>query len=314
MAVDMEDRLEEFIKQREFFGQGPLCVALVVTDHARNQGLPLDPEKLVTKGKRGGGQVSGLGKVAVQKILKRHGIERVLAAEGGRTSRGSLPNMRVYVEFLNGLSQQSPLDLDAVETFWVGKVREFFASKPLKIKLDASHGLRAVVRDVLNQAEQRQKESPGVNYVGAVLQHLVGAKLDCALGPGQFEHNNYSTADAPSGRVGDFFIGDVAIHVTTAPGEGVIKRCHDNINDGLHPIIVTVQKGVAVADGLANNKNLGERIDVFEVEQFIALNLYELGKFVATGRKTAITDLVDRYNEIVNEVETDHSMKIDLRR
>ena len=32
----------------------------------------------------------GLGQSQVQKILARHGIERVLAAEGGRTSRGML--------------------------------------------------------------------------------------------------------------------------------------------------------------------------------------------------------------------------------
>jgi hypothetical protein len=49
-------------------------------------GLPLDPEKLLTKG---GGQVLGLGKNLVQTILHRHGIERVLAAEGRRTSRNS---------------------------------------------------------------------------------------------------------------------------------------------------------------------------------------------------------------------------------
>ena len=61
-----------------------------------SEGLPLDPDQLVTKS---GGQVRGLGQSQVQKILARHGIERVLAAEGGRTSRGSLGNMRAYVRF-----------------------------------------------------------------------------------------------------------------------------------------------------------------------------------------------------------------------
>jgi hypothetical protein len=48
---------------------------------------------------------------------------------------------------------------------------------------------------------------------------MVGAKLDCALGLGKFEHNSYSTSDQQSGRSGDFFLGDVAIHVTTAPAK-----------------------------------------------------------------------------------------------
>ena len=56
-----------------------------------------------------------------------------------------------------------------------------------------------------------------MNYAGAVLQHLVGAKLDCALGHGHLQHNSFSTADAPNERAGDFFLGDVAIHVTTSP-------------------------------------------------------------------------------------------------
>ena len=50
------------------------------------------------------------------------------------------------------------------------------------------------------------------------MQHMVGVKLDPALGQGKFEHSSYSTSDQQTGRKGDFFVGDVAIHVTTAPG------------------------------------------------------------------------------------------------
>ena len=61
---------------------------LVVTQHAEDHGTCRSmPKKLITEG---GGQVLGLGKGAVQAVLKRHGIDRVLASEGGRTSRGSL--------------------------------------------------------------------------------------------------------------------------------------------------------------------------------------------------------------------------------
>ena len=83
MTGDLTFTLREFTKDRKFNRKGPLSVALVVTQQARNMGLPLDSEKLLTEG---GGQVLGLGKSAVQAILYRHGIERVLAAEGGRTN------------------------------------------------------------------------------------------------------------------------------------------------------------------------------------------------------------------------------------
>lgn len=311
MARAHQEELAAFTAEKSFRGKGPISVALVVTQHAKTMGLPLDPVTLITEG---GGQVLGLGKGAVQSILKRHGIDRVLAAEGGRTSRGSLGNMREYVAFLNGLSQNARVDLEVIEAFWIDRVNEFFAGKPFKIKLDASRSLRTVVRDVIAQAEERQKTTPGMYYAGAVLQHLVGAKLDGALGQGLLEHNSFSTADAPNERAGDFFLGDVAIHVTTSPGEAVIERCRENLNDGHRPILVTVQRGLSVAEGLATNVGLADRIDIFEIEQFVALNLYELAKFAAEGRRTAVTDLVSRYNEIVEEFETDPSLKIELRR
>lgn len=311
MPSSLKEALNEFISAHGFKGKGPLCVALIVTRHALDRGLPLDSEELVTQG---GGQVLGLGKAAVQSVLKEHGINRVLAAEGGRTSRGSLNKMRVYVAFLNELHSKRLADLNAIETHWIKRVHAFFAGKPFTIKLDDSRSLRHVVRDVLGQASNRQKDAPGMYYAGAVLQHLVGAKLDCALGKGKFEHNSFSTADAPSSRAGDFLIGDVTIHVTTSPGEAVIERCRENLNDGYKPILVTIQSRVATAEGLADNKGLANRVDIFEIEQFVALNLYELGEFAAEGRRMAVDDLVTRYNEIVEDVETDPSLKIKIRK
>lgn len=304
---NLETKLSEFVKKEKFKGKGPLCVALVVTRHAMKRGLPLDPDDLLTDG---GGQVLGLGKSSVQSILKTHGIHRVLAAEGGRTSRGSIGKMRKYVEFLN----QETLDLKAAESFWIQEVHKFFAGKPFKIRIDAAVGLRAAIREVLSQAEDRQKASDGMQYTGAVMQHLVGAKLECALGEKKFEHNSFSTSDQQSGRAGDFLIGDVAVHVTTSPGEAVIERCRDNLHDNLKTVIITNPKGVVVAESLANNVGLADRIDIFEITQFVALNIYELGSFLSHGRKTALQEIVGRYNEIVEEFETDPSLKIELRK
>lgn len=307
---ELSNALIEFAREKKFAGKGPLCVALVITQHARNQGLPLNADALVTER---GGQVLGLGRNSVQAILKRHGIERVLASEGGRTSRGSLGNMRDYVGFLNSLAESGNVNLEAVERFWIERVHQFFAAKPFKIRLDGSRSLRAAIQDLISQAEDRQKQASGTNYVGGVLQHLVGAKLDCAMGKNSVVHNSFSTSDQQTGRAGDFLIGDVAIHVTTTPTEALIQRCRENIDSDFKPVIVTIGQGVTVAEALAANAQIGSRIDVFEAEQFIALNLYELGKFQAGGRKTAIADLVIRYNDIVDEFETDPSLKIELK-
>lgn len=310
MITSLQEELTRFYNENKYNSKGKLSVAIVITEQAAKKDFPLDPSEFVTEG---GGQVYGLGRDAVQKVLKRHDIDQILAKEGGRTSRGSLGNMREYIAFLNEIHNAGVYDPIAIERFWIAKVKLFFAAKPLKVKSDHSHSLRSLIRDVIGQAEARQKESQGVHYAGAVMQHLVGAKLDCALGKDNFKHNSFSTSDAQTGRNGDFFIGNTALHITTTPTEAVIGRCQENLERGQRPVLITTKKGLPLAEGLADNAGLAHRIDVFEIEQFIALNLYEFGRFEEKGRLVAVSDLIKRYNEIVEEFETDPSLLIELQ-
>ena len=71
--TDLITALRDFNKERKFNRKGPLCVALVVTQHAR-KGLPLNSDALLTEA---GGQVLGLGRGAVQAVLNRHGITKI---------------------------------------------------------------------------------------------------------------------------------------------------------------------------------------------------------------------------------------------
>ena len=96
----------------------------------------------------------------------------------------------------------------------------------------------------------------------------------------------------------------------TVPNEAVIDRCKANLENGLRPILVTIEDKVEYAKITAEQRDLGERIDIFGIEQFVAANIYELGGFALEGRKTTVNDLVSRYNEIIESAETDHSMKI----
>lgn len=156
--MGIREDLADFVHRYHFRNKGALCVALVTTEHARKMGMPLDPESLLTAH---GGQMLGLGKAAVQKILARHGIDKVLAQEGGRTSRGSIDNMRSYTAMLNGMAGPGgTLDLDAVEAFWISEVQAFFSAKPFRLRLDSSPSMRAMIRNLMTQAEGRQKTSP----------------------------------------------------------------------------------------------------------------------------------------------------------
>jgi hypothetical protein len=307
--TSLEKRLTEFRDQHNVKGKGQLAVVLHITRLAIESGLPIDPETLRTDKE---GQVKGLGKGRIQNILKDHGITRVLAEEGGRTSRGSLGNASDYAAFLNTLHKKDA-DLPAIEKWWIAHVQKYFSSKPFTLKFDSSKSLRSIVSDLLAQAMKRQKDNPGTTYAGTVLQHLVGAKLDLILPEGKkVVHHGANVADAPTARTGDFVLDDVAIHVTTTPTEALIRKCKANIEAGLRPIIVTIAESRAGVEAIAKGFEIEGRIDVIEAEQFIATNILEWSKFAEKAQKTEIEKLIFHYNKIVEENETDPALKIQV--
>jgi len=303
----LSDLLKSFETEHKINSKGPLCVVLVVTRTAKKQSPPYSPENFLTPQR---GQVAGLGRAAVQAILADYGITRVLAEEGGRTSRGSISKMRSYLELLNSLHDERLLDFEAIERWWVDRVKAYMASKPFKLKIDPSKSLRRIVAELIGSAFDRQRESDGTMVAGAVMQHIVGAKLEIALPEVQIEHKGFSVADAPGRRKGDFLIGDAAIHVTTAPTEALIRKCCDNLNENLRPVIITTQSGAGGAGALAKNSAVDDRIDILEIEQFVATNVYEWSRFEHTHRPVSVRDLVDAYNCIIEQTETDPSLKI----
>ncbi len=302
------DKLQTLCKSHpKFLHKGGLCVGLVVTETAREKGLPLDAEDLRTEE---GGQVAGLGKGAVQKILEVHHISKVLAEEGGRTSRGSLGLMKAYVAALNELHHNHVLDLDAALGWWIERVRAYFASEGPKFHFDPGKSLRANIKDLLEQAEELQASGGGTNYVGAMLQHLVGAKLDLILGAGTLTHHGFSVADQSTARKADYQIDATAIHVTTHPSEALVRKCADNLGAGLRPLIVTTASSVQPADFLLEGASIADRVDVLDATQFLTANVYERSFFKTAQCKVTLTALLERYNAIVAECETDPSLLI----
>lgn len=313
----VNEKLQRFFESHpEFHGRGGLSVAIQITRVVREEGLPDNPDALLTAR---GGQVRGLSGGNLRSILRDYGITRQLAAEGGRTSRGSIDLMRTYVAFLQDLADEVTLTDEAyssIERFWANQVQAFFDSEPFELNLDASLGLSAFVREVLQLARERQQQGGGTMVVGTVLQHLVGAKLELAIRGSEalaIEHHSASTADAQTARAGDFLLGDSAIHVTTAPGEVVMARAKANLRSGLRPIIVTLGERTVAARQAAEIAEIADRVDIFEVEQFVALNVYEWSGFSQSRRQTTVTELLEVYNRIVAEYENDPSLRILLR-
>ena len=309
MNKNLESKLTQFRNTKQIVNVGALGTALIITRKAKKLGLPLDPSALLTGG---GGQVSGLSGRAINKILEEYGVSSAVGTESGRTSRGT-PNLaRAYAEFLNDLNKQSLAKLDEIETWWVARLVDYFNTEPFKLNYDQSKTLGAVLRNLLDQAIERQRKSPGKTYIGAVLQHLVGAKLELAMPKVQISHNGFSVADSVSDRSGDFVIDEAIIHCTTAPTEALLKKCKANLQSGKRPIILTLAKTVGAAENMAETLGIDGRVEIMDALQFLAANLYEMSLFKAAQRKITMERLANKYNEIISEHESDASLRINL--
>lgn len=294
-----------------------LAAMLLLTRKALDV-FPLAESDCITKG---GGQVSGLSGSAIQKILKDHGIERVLSAEGGRTSRGTVNFAREYIRFLNKLAKGALKDagdavrresFHAIEARLVELVREHLRAQRLAVQIGPELSTTAMVSSVLDAAKARQSEAPGSTTLGAVAQHLVGAKLALRFPDIDVANHPYTAADEQTARSGDFQVGDSVFHVTVAPTEAVLKKCAANIGANLRPVLVVPSRILPAAAAHAENLGLEGRLDIYDLERFVSANLAEIAGFSSTEVRKAFERLIKMYNDRLQKVETDHSLMIKL--
>lgn len=265
--ISTEERLKAFQEENNIYTKGPLSLVVQFTRLVQNKDFPLNPDDFQTSSK---GQVAGLGGGNLKKILKEHGITQQLSAEGGRTSRGSMGLMIKYVDFLNAWNEEETVDFSIVEEFWAEQVREYFRNQPFVLTADTSKTIGANLDELFEQAKKRQKQNPGTQYLGTVLQHLVAAKLCLIMPENAFEIHGASVADAPTERSGDFVINNTIIHCTTMPGALLIEKCKANLRGGCHPVIITIFERVHTALNLAEDAGLAGRVEVWDIQQFLS--------------------------------------------
>ena len=309
MMISPEERLKAFQIENSITTKGPLSWVVQFTRLVQDKEFPLNPDGFQTSGK---GQVAGLGGGNLKKILKEHGITQQLSAEGGRTSRGSMGLMIKYVDFLNAWNAEEPVDFATIENFWAEQVQEYFRNQPFVLTADTSKAIGANLDELFEQAKKRQKENPGTQYMGTVLQHLVAAKLCLIMPEHSFEIHGASVADGPTDRNGDFVINSTIIHCTTMPGALLIEKCKANLRGGCHPVIITIFDRVHTALNLAEDAGLAGRVDVWDIQQFLSANVYEHSLFDEAKRNSTLSDIISRYNNIVLEAETDPSLRIEF--
>ncbi|WP_293792626.1 DUF4928 family protein [uncultured Pantoea sp.] len=273
-------------------------------------GMPITDERLYSEGKS---QVRGLSGPAIAKILEQHGEKRIFTREGGRTSRGTVLLAAAIRDVLNKVYIPENIHVDVVNTsflleaFFTKCVRlDYFDKQRITVDIDHTKPLSNVVSDILKAAAERSDKP-----TGAVLQHLVGAKLQLRFPEEKIGSDRANAADMHTDREGDFQVGTTAFHVTTAPMEKLISRCVENKRAGYRPVILTLESKVQAARQMADNVGMSEQISVQSAEIFIGTNIEEISTYDGDRIREGLAWLIRTYNSRIEKIEIDKSLKID---
>lgn len=258
----------------------------------------------------GGAQIKGASGNAVASILKDFGETRPFAKEGGRTNRGGQGDIRPLFNVLETLRLEG-IDKDNRNTvltgyqqYLVDRVRDYHNRQKLKLTFNPNLPTRQIIHDILTLAANEKKAGP-------VAQHLVGAKLQLRFPDIKVSNESANTADQPTGRSGDFTIGDTVFHVTVHPMASVFDKCRENIKDGLKAFLLVPDSSLIGSRQWATEADI-ELFAVESLESFISQNIEEISAFDSKYRKSSIINLIKLYNKRVDQAETDKSLMIEL--
>lgn len=288
--------------------KGTVAGALVVLENLKSKYV-LD----ISLHRAGGqSQIRGVGKARVQKILTIFGETRDFLKEGGRTNRGLAG---AIVEILDALKSAELDSLSAnerneiltkVQEFLVSKVGEYFSRERVKVIYNSANTAWQSVHDILETAREVSKEGP-------VAQYLVGAKLALRFPDITIRNDISSAQDKLSGSPGDFLVNDAVFHVTVAPNHGLFEKCKQNIGMD-YSVYLLVPDRILVGTRQNAENLLSGQITTQSIESFVAQNLEELSVFSKGKLIGGFRRLLEKYNERVDQVETDKSMLFEIPR
>jgi hypothetical protein len=187
----------------------------------------------------------------------------------------------------------------------VAKARDWLARQPLKVNCDRQSSPSAWVAEILSKARGRSG--------GKVEQHLVGAKLKTRHPNVEIPNFPGHAADMQTKRSGDFPLERVSYHVTATDGKEAISRCKENVETGVHPVLLVPRQHLARASWRAENEGIADRISVLAIEDFITQNIIEMSTETGEDFFTTLRAIVSEYNRRLEEVETDLSLKIEVQ-
>jgi hypothetical protein len=200
--------------------------------------------------------------------------------------------------------ERDDLLLEQIGTL-VAKAKAWLARQNFRLDIDRRHSPAAWVQLIVENAKSRSG--------GVVEQHLVGAKLERRLKDITVPNYPAHAADQQTAREGDFTISQMVYHVTANPGGDVIQKCATNIRAGKRPILLIPNEQVYRAKVLAQEHGIGKELMVLSIEDFVAVNIVELAEQEDKDLFTILREIVQIYNQRLAQVETDLSLRIEVR-
>lgn len=283
-----------------------IAVGIVVLDHLRHKS-PITPNQVISPG----GEIIG-SRSRLHPILRTYGVSQPEKYLKEVTTRQAHPDGKKLFEafeygaIFSGLIQEEReqilFELIGILT---GEINKWFDRQNLKISFERQYSPIEWIHKILEEAKSKSG--------GVVEQHLVGAKLQKRHTEVEISNFPGHAADVQTGRSGDFTVGDTVYHVTATPTPNVVQKCSENIKSALHPVLLVPGDLVAKAKSFAEFAGLEKRLSVIAIEDFVALNIIEM----ATGNQAKFLEILQEiitiYNERLEEVETDMSLKIEIQ-
>jgi len=299
----LEKQLVDWLRQHGK-ARTNLAAALVIVDKL-TQKCPLSSDDLFTET----GALKGGRSSSFRRVCKRHGLGIFLRDGTTTRSSGYWRDLADRLNWGRGLARLTADErsavLDRLLQIVKEKLAEWFKRQHLKITCDRQSSPLAWIEEILAVARDRSQ--------GRVEQHLVGAKLEIRLPRAEIGRDSATAGDAQTGRPGDFRTGRSAYHVTAAPSSSVITKCKENIQEGLHPVLLVPRAKLERAKGLAQDQDLETQVSVLAIEDFVAHNIVEVAEDTGDDFMDVLRRIVSVYNERIQEAEVDKSLRIDLR-
>lgn len=248
----------------------------------------------------------------VRAAMRRHNEDRKLPTELGRTTRStveraeSLANRLNAIESLHAIApeERAAISLD-LEVLIVGEIQKYLDQQAIIVPIDLRLPGSAIVAALL-------KRSGELNYGGPVAQHLVGAKLAIRFPNADIDGHPFTAADQQTGRRGDFQVGSSVFHVTVSEQPGHFEKCRENLEQGLKPYLLVLERRMDAAKVNFEDYGLSGRGGLYSIESFVGQNMDELGAFETAGLRASFAELLSEYNRRVEHAEANRGLLIQI--